>query len=242
MATDKSKTYFLDVFLHLLPILLIFYFFAFPDSFRQQAMTFLGRSVLVLYILLFSYISIWLGTLYCIGLILYLQAIHSTPSNQTSADKATLLQQWSEMINPVRPTTSPYVPTTSPYVPTQNASTHRPRNPPIVGASAQSSQSYNHVSYEAKPTKPRRRKQNQGGRPNQSKGDRPNKNKGDRPRDRKQSQGDRPRDRKQSQGDRPRDRKQSQGDRPRDRKQSQGDRPPQKKQSRGTRVPKQNPM
>jgi Ca2+/Na+ antiporter len=141
MANEKSKTYFLDVFLHLLPIPLIFFFLAFQDSFRQHAMTFLGRSILVLYILLFSYISIWLGILYCISLILYLQVIYSSSSNQTSGKKATLLQQWSEMIDSVRPnhspyvpTTSPYVPTTSPYVPTKHTSTYRPQKPPIVGS------------------------------------------------------------------------------------------------------------
>jgi len=111
MAAEKSKTYYLDVFLHFMPIPLLFYFLAFPDSFRVQAMTFLGRSVLVLYILLFSYISIWLGTLYCIGLILYLQSIHSDSSTQDSAQRPTILQQWANIISPIRPTTSPYVAT-----------------------------------------------------------------------------------------------------------------------------------
>jgi len=136
MAAEKSKTYYLDVFLHFLPIPLLFYFIAFQDSFRQQAMTFLGRSVLVLYILLFSYISIWLGILYCCGLIFYLQAIHSTPTTADRANQPTWLQYWAQIVSPVRPTTSPFVPTELP------TSTHRP---------TLSTHNYKHVSHSAKP-------------------------------------------------------------------------------------------
>lgn len=108
MAASKSNTYFLDVFLHFLPIPLLFYFVAFQDDFRLKAQTFLGRSVLVLYILLFSYISVWLGILYCIALIVYLQNLEPRSGSTSSADRPRWSQQVASMMTPVP--RSPFVP------------------------------------------------------------------------------------------------------------------------------------
>jgi len=94
-----SKTYYLDVFIHLLPILLLFFYFVYPDVFQTAAHTFLGKSILVLFILLFSYISIWLGIVYCIALILYLQ---------NSSGSWNPFQQISTMLNPIQHTSSPF--------------------------------------------------------------------------------------------------------------------------------------
>jgi len=104
----KLNITFLDVIINLLPIVLLFFYFVFPNPFATFATTFLGKTVLVVFILLFSYISIWLGILYCILLILYLQQIHN-PHQTTVSNN--YFQLMANLVGPVRSTTPPSIST-----------------------------------------------------------------------------------------------------------------------------------
>jgi hypothetical protein len=102
----KLNITFLDVIINLLPIVLLFFYFVFPKPFASFATTFLGKTVLVVFILLFSYISIWLGILYCILLILYLQQVNSVSSTNPTISN-NYFQMMANLIGPVRSTTPP---------------------------------------------------------------------------------------------------------------------------------------
>lgn len=75
--TMDSYTHLMDMFVNMLPLLLLFTVLVFPAQFTAFARTFLGKASLVLCIPLLTAYSIFLGTFYCIFLILYYQFIYT---------------------------------------------------------------------------------------------------------------------------------------------------------------------
>ena len=80
----------LNIFVNLLPILLIFALLVYPDSFTVMALSFLGKAVLVLLMPLITSVSVFGGIVYCIFLVMLYEAkrpyLNYPPTTSRPAD------------------------------------------------------------------------------------------------------------------------------------------------------------